>query len=91
MRVGKKYVYEEEDDAHEDGDDDDENFNDLRNPILSQTKDRKKERVKSGIERGKAIKGQKCNFCGAIDAQHDSRNCTTKLATICVTMDISCL
>nr|XP_017227957.1 PREDICTED: protein FAR1-RELATED SEQUENCE 5-like [Daucus carota subsp. sativus] len=81
---GKKRAREEEDDAHEVGDDDDdENFNDLRNPILSQTKDRKKERVKSGIERGKAKKGRKCNFCGAIDAQHDSRNCPTKLATNC--------
>ncbi|XP_063937319.1 protein FAR1-RELATED SEQUENCE 5-like [Daucus carota subsp. sativus] len=81
---GEKRAREEEDDAHEVGDDDDdENFNDLRNPILSQTKGRKKERVKSGIERGKAKKGRKCNFCGAIDAQHDSRNCPTKLATNC--------
>ena len=40
---GKKRAHEEEDDAHEVGDDDDdENFNDLRNPILSQTKGRKK-------------------------------------------------
>ncbi|XP_017248013.2 protein FAR1-RELATED SEQUENCE 5-like [Daucus carota subsp. sativus] len=41
----KKRAREEDDDAHEDGDqpyDDDENFNDLRNPILSQTKGRKK-------------------------------------------------
>ncbi|XP_017250720.2 protein FAR1-RELATED SEQUENCE 5-like [Daucus carota subsp. sativus] len=38
---GGKRVREEEDDAHEVGDDDDdENFNDLRNPILSQTKGR---------------------------------------------------
>nr|XP_017250821.1 PREDICTED: protein FAR1-RELATED SEQUENCE 5-like [Daucus carota subsp. sativus] len=58
---GEKRAREEEDDAHEFGDDDDdENFNDLRNPILSQTKGRKKERVKSGIERGKAKKGRKC-------------------------------
>nr|XP_017245268.1 PREDICTED: protein FAR1-RELATED SEQUENCE 5-like [Daucus carota subsp. sativus] len=80
----KKCAREEDDDAHEDGDqpyDDDENFNDLKNPILSQTKGRQKERVKNGIERGKAKKGRKCNFCGAIDAQHDSRNCPTKLAT----------
>ncbi|XP_063949963.1 protein FAR1-RELATED SEQUENCE 5-like [Daucus carota subsp. sativus] len=40
---GKKRACEEEDDAHEVGDDDDdENFNDLRNPILSQTKGHKK-------------------------------------------------
>lgn len=56
-----------------------EDFEDLKDPIISTTKGRKRERVKSGIEMSTSKKPRKCNFCKKLDANHDSRNCPKKV------------
>ncbi|KAF5195580.1 hypothetical protein FRX31_014833 [Thalictrum thalictroides] len=54
----------------------------LANPAISQTKGRNKEdkasdsvRRKSAMEVAHKKKGRKCNCCGQINANHDTRTC----------------